>query len=64
MREECKGLNLGSLLITPVQRVPRYFWLRFSVIQLEKNRINAKLKIDPLNKKVSTIQQAYYWVYF
>ena len=29
MREECKGLNLGSLLITPVQRVPRYFWLRF-----------------------------------
>ena len=32
MREECKGLNLGSLLITPVQRVPRYFWLRFTVI--------------------------------
>ena len=24
MRIECKGLNLGALLITPVQRVPRY----------------------------------------
>ena len=24
MRDECKGLNLGALLITPVQRVPRY----------------------------------------
>lgn len=24
MRPECKGLNLGALLITPVQRVPRY----------------------------------------
>ena len=23
MRAECKGLNLGALLITPVQRVPR-----------------------------------------
>ena len=22
-RAECKGLNLGALLITPVQRVPR-----------------------------------------
>ncbi|XP_015758327.1 PREDICTED: LOW QUALITY PROTEIN: FYVE, RhoGEF and PH domain-containing protein 4-like [Acropora digitifera] len=32
MREECKGLNLGSLLITPVQRVPRYKLLLESLL--------------------------------
>lgn len=32
MREECKGLNLGALLITPVQRVPRYKLLLESLL--------------------------------
>jgi len=31
-REECKGLNLGALLITPVQRVPRYKLLLESLL--------------------------------
>ena len=29
MHEECKGLNLGALLITPVQRVPRLGYIHF-----------------------------------
>lgn len=32
MHEECKGLNLGALLITPVQRVPRYKLLLESLL--------------------------------
>lgn len=32
MRDECKGLNLAALLITPVQRVPRYNDYLFIVI--------------------------------
>lgn len=32
MRIECKGLNLGALLITPVQRVPRYKLLLESLL--------------------------------
>lgn len=32
MREDCKGLNLGALLITPVQRVPRYKLLLESLL--------------------------------
>ncbi|CAH3158863.1 unnamed protein product [Porites lobata] len=31
-RAECKGLNLGALLITPVQRVPRYKLLLESLL--------------------------------
>ncbi|KAJ7390472.1 Rho guanyl-nucleotide exchange factor [Desmophyllum pertusum] len=32
MRDECKGLNLAALLITPVQRVPRYKLLLESLL--------------------------------
>ena len=57
IRDQCKGKTLSSLLILPIQRLPRY---KLCLTEIVKNTENSHPDITDLKRALELVGEVYY----